>query len=69
MGDFMTNAEVMFEDYEKYYKIGMEFAGDGLSPDRFKSESPEQLKAFLEGYKAGLEMQKENTLNNDIPKM
>ena len=40
---------------------GMEFAFEGISPEQFKFNTPEEQKAFLEGYKEGIQIIKKNT--------
>ena len=46
---------------EELHNIGKDFAFDGLSPEMFKANSEEEMRAFLEGYKEGLELMKANS--------
>jgi hypothetical protein len=45
---------------EELHNIGKDFAFDGLSPEMFKANSEEEMRAFLEGYKEGLQLMKAN---------
>ena len=49
------------EKLEELHNIGKDFAFDGLSPELFKANSDEEMKAFLEGYKEGLQEMKANS--------
>ncbi len=47
---------------DKIYDLGKECAYEGISQDRFKAHNSAEKVIFLEGYKAGLESLKKNTL-------
>ena len=53
------------EKREELLKIGMDFAFEGINPEQFKSNTPEEQKAFLEGYKKGIQIIKQNTNENE----
>ena len=53
------------EKLEEISKIGKDFAFDGLNPELFKANNEEEMKAFLEGYKEGLQEMKANTENKE----
>lgn len=58
----MSNFEVLNKErFEEVYKLGVEFSCEGLEPDKFKAKSESEMKAFLKGYKEGLELQKKET--------
>lgn len=49
---------------EEIYNMGLEWSYEQIDPEKFKAQTQEEKKVFLEGYMAGLEMQKQNTLND-----
>ena len=51
------------EHIEESFKIGMEFAFEGMDVNMFKANTPEEMKIFLEGYKKAIEIQQEEKKN------
>lgn len=49
---------------EETFKIGMEFAFEGMDVNMFKANTPEEMKLFLEGYKKAIELQQEDEKEN-----
>ena len=48
------------EKIEELHSIGKDFAFDGMDPSQFKGHNDAEKKAFLEGYKEGLQLMKES---------
>lgn len=49
------------EKIEELHSIGKDFAFDGFDPSQFKAHNEAEMKAFLEGYKEGLQFMKEHS--------
>lgn len=47
---------------DEIYNMGLEWSYEQIDPEKFKAQTQEEKKVFLEGYMAGLEMQKQNTI-------
>ena len=45
---------------DEVYRMGVEAAFSGIDPKRFIARNENEEKVFLEGYKNGLEIQKNN---------
>ena len=51
------------EELNNIYNLGIEFAFEHISPEKYKSNNTEEKRIFLNGYKAGLnELNKQNVI-------
>ena len=51
------------------YQMGMEAAFSGVDPKRFITRDENEEKVFLEGYRNGLEIQKQNNEEEQMMKV
>ena len=60
------NEGAMEKDHmDEVYQMGKEAAFNEMDPRRFKALDKNEEKVFLEGYKEGLEIQKNNAMENE----
>ena len=50
---------------DEIFNIGLEWSYEGIKPEKFKAESPEEMRVFLEGYKKGLEIQAKQSIEHE----
>lgn len=65
--DIFDEGAIKMDHMDEIYQMGMEAAFNGIDPKRFKAKDKNEEKVFYEGYKKGLEIQKNN--NEEITKL